>query len=146
VADVDGDGREDFVLANQWESSTFYLNRSSNAGSFIGLHLMWPHELARADTVRVTPGHPRASDRLRPAVGATALLTLPDGRHALAQVDGGSGHSGKRSPEIHFGIGQTQPGARLPIQLQWRDAAGTVHRCDVDIAPGSWYTLQLGVS
>jgi hypothetical protein len=73
-------------------------------------------------------------------------LTLPDGRHALAQVDGGSGHSGKRSPEIHFGVGHARSGARFPIELRWRDAAGGVHRATIELSPGGWYTLQLGVS
>ncbi len=41
----------------------------------------------------------------RPAIGAAATVFLPDGRRMTAQVDGGNGHSGKRSQDLHFGLG-----------------------------------------
>lgn len=39
IPDVDGDGRLDYAVANQWEDSWFYRNRSPYAGSFLGLHI-----------------------------------------------------------------------------------------------------------
>src|SRR5205823_762420 len=42
LADVDGDGRLDFALANQWEPSFFFHNVAPKAGEFLGLHLLLP--------------------------------------------------------------------------------------------------------
>jgi hypothetical protein len=70
-------------------------------------------------------------------------VRLPDGRRLVAQVDGGNGHSGKRSPELHFGLGRAAPGEPLPVDLAWRGPAGQVHRRTVRLAPGR-HTLLLG--
>jgi hypothetical protein len=37
IADVDGDGRLDYALGNQWEDSLFLRNASPNPGAFLGL-------------------------------------------------------------------------------------------------------------
>ena len=110
LADVDGDGRLDFLLSNQWEPSYFYHNVSPNPGAFLGLHLLLP--LAdEADTpLRERPGHPGVDLHGRPAICAQAHVVLPDGRKLVAQVDGGSGHASGRSREIHLGLGQLPPG------------------------------------
>src|SRR6185295_3810195 len=42
VADVDGDGRLDYVVANQWGTSYFYHNESNNSGAFLGIRLRLP--------------------------------------------------------------------------------------------------------
>ncbi|HWS53044.1 MAG TPA: VCBS repeat-containing protein, partial [Pyrinomonadaceae bacterium] len=39
TADVDGDGRLDFAVANQWDASVFYRNEGAGAGAFLGLRL-----------------------------------------------------------------------------------------------------------
>lgn len=145
VADVDGDGREDFVLANQWEESSFYRNETPSTGSFLGLHLMLPGVPTRPDDVDVRRGHPVADGAgLRPAVGTSATVHLPDGHRASAFVDGGSGHSGKRAPEIHFGLGGVAAGTPLSVELLWRDGMGNTHRAVVGVHAGAWYTLVLG--
>ena len=71
---------------------------------------------------------PAALDRgpSRPAIGATATVHLPDGRRLVAQVDGGNGHSGKRSPDLHFGLGQLDAQPKLRVDLRWRGADGRV--------------------
>ncbi len=79
----------------------------------------------------------------RPAIGATATVHLPDGRTLSAQVDGGSGHSGKRSTDLHFGLGGTSLDATLQVDLAWRDATGHVVKKTVPIHPG-WHTIVLG--
>jgi hypothetical protein len=61
----------------------------------------------------------------------------------IAEVDGGSGHSGKRSPELHFGLGQIDE--PVTVTLAWRDASGQPRRETVALAPG-WHTLLLGSS
>lgn len=124
IADVDGDGDLDFAIANQWEPSFFYRNDSNNRNKFLSLHLFeGPHN--------ITP------------VGATAKLHYPDGREVIAQVDGGSGHSGKRSKEIHFGLGEVDAKAALPVDLLWRDNQGVVHEEKRTFEPG-YHRVHLG--
>jgi hypothetical protein len=102
IADVDGDGRLDFAVANQWEDSLFFRNAGLRPGGFLELRIQ------------------RANGT--PAIGAAAEITLPDGRRLRAQVDGGSGHSGKRSPEIHFGLGGYQ--GPVDVEIRWRERDG----------------------
>ena len=141
TADVDGDGRLDFAVANQWDTSYFYHNESANAGAFLGLHLLLPlKELAQTS---VHSGHPWIDLKGRPALGAFATVYLPDGRRLVAQVDGGNGHSGKRSTDLHFGLGQLSPNSMLRVELRWRDPDGQVHQETLRLSPG-WYTVLLG--
>ena len=121
IADVDGDGLLDYAVANQWEPSLFFHNRSPRPGQFLGLRL------------RLSPD--------RPAIGAAATVFLPDGRRMSAQVDGGNGHSGKRSQDIHFGLGNVPPQTPLRVVVRWRDASG-VHERTEQLAPG-WHTVRL---
>ena len=106
TADVDGDGRLDYAVANQWGPSFLFHNGAPNAGGFLGLHLRLPVGPGPHRATRILPGHPRPDDDLRPAIGAVATVHLPDGRRLVAQVDGGTGHSGKRPPDLHFGLGR----------------------------------------
>jgi hypothetical protein len=144
VADVDGDGRMDFALANQWMTSYVYLNRSQKAGSFLGLNLLLPAADARAGAKTTErAGMPGPDTRGYPAIGAHATLYLPDGRRMVAQVDGGSGHSGKRSPGLHFGLGKLPADTPLRVDLDWRDAQGQVRHETLRLAAG-WHTVLLG--
>lgn len=145
VADVDGDGALDFAVANQWAPSSFYRNRGAKGGNFLGLHLLLPVDRGRAKPTRSRPGHPGGDLAGRPAVGASARVRLPDGRVLQAQVDGGNGHSGKRSSELHFGLGHADPKAPLVVELSWRDPTGQVRRESQRLTPG-WHTVLLGHS
>lgn len=135
VADVDGDGRLDYAVANQWETSIFHRNESPNAGRFLGLRLQLP--VGPAGGVQGA-----AAPRARPAIGAAATVHLPDGRRLVAEVDGGNGHSGKRSPDIHFGLGRIPPDTELTVEVRWRDAEGRGHKELLRLRPG-WHTLVL---
>jgi len=126
TADVDGDGRLDFAVANQWEASRFYHNESPNAGAFLGLRLT----LAGNGVIR------------RPAITASATVHLPSGRLATAQLDGGNGHSGKRSHDLHFGLGNAASTDRLAVDLRWRDERGTIHSARLALCPG-WHSITL---
>jgi hypothetical protein len=145
LADVDGDGLLDFAFGNQWQPSYYYRNASVNAGAFLGLHLLLPLAPESETALRERPGHPGVDLRGRPAYGARALVTLPDGRKFAAQVDGGSGHSGRRSPDIHLGLGRLDPKSPLDVALAWRDTAGHFRQTTLKLAPG-WHTVLLGHS
>lgn len=122
TGDADGDGRLDLVVARQWEDPVFYCNMSQDAGDFLGLNL--------------------TDEAGSPVIGAQVTVTLSDGSTRLGRVDGGSGHSGKRSQDVHIGLGQEADG---PVQtrLTWRDRTGQVQNKDLQLSPG-WHSLQLG--
>ncbi len=141
VADVDGNGCLSFAVANQWEPSYFYHNDCPNPGTFLGLHLLLPVNTFSKE-VQVQTGHPGADMRGRPAIGAEATIYFPDGRKLVAQVDGGNGHSGKRSPDLHFGLGATPRDAQVRVDLHWRGTTGRVYRKTIYLAPG-WHTIML---
>jgi hypothetical protein len=124
IADVDGDGDLDFAIANQWESSWFLRNDSPRRNASLELDLRLP----------AAPGS--AAGSTRPAVGAAAVVTLADGRRMVGQSDGGSGHSGKKSPEIHFGLGRAAATAPLRVDVSWRDGAGRVRTETLRLTPG----------
>jgi hypothetical protein len=145
IADVDGDGGLDFVLANQWEPSWFFHNVSPGRGAFLALHLLLPvgAEAETATATQVRDGASTAGLRGRPAIGAAARAHLADGRVLVAQVESGNGHSGHRSPDLHFGLGRADPRAAVPVEIHWRDTHGGLHRQTLRLMPG-WHTVLLG--
>jgi hypothetical protein len=126
VGDADGDGAQDFAVARQWDAPAYYRNDSPGRGAFLGLRLHRPAEGG-------TPGSP--------AYGAQVRITTADGRSQVAQLDGGGGHSGKRSFDVFFGLGDTgaQP---VAAELSWRDLQGVVHHQTLDLTQG-WHDLML---
>lgn len=142
LADVDGDGRLDFAVANQWEPSFVFRNTAAQPGGGLGLHLRLPVGGPGGETV-VLPGHPRADRPSRPAIGAAVKVRLPDGRVLVSQVDGGSGHSGKRAPDIHLGLGDVAAGTVLDVDVRWRGADGKLRSKTLRVTPG-WHTVWLG--
>lgn len=143
VADVNGDGRLDFAFGNQWGPSYFYHNVSPHVGAFLGLHLLLPLADQADATLRERPGHPGVDLRGRPAYGAQARLALPNGRILVGQVDGGSGHSGRRSPDIQLGLGKLDANAQLDVTLTWRDIHGQFEQTTLKLSPG-WHSVLLG--
>lgn len=135
VGDTDGDGRLDFAVARQWDEPVFYHNESPSPGAFLGLRLIRP--AAPGDG---TAGALAASGS--PVVGAQVTVKTPDGRTLLGRVDGGSGHSGKRSQEVHIGLGANLSGP-VPVCLTWRDRSGQVHEQELQLNPGR-HTIELG--
>jgi hypothetical protein len=135
IGDTDGDGRVDMAVARQWDEPVFYQNASPKPGAYLQLDL-------RHDTDAVEGPSGSLPAPGSPVVGAQVTVTTPDGRKHLARVDGGSGHSGKRSNEVHLGLGT---GVRGPVEvhLRWRDRSGHVREQTLQLTPGR-HALRLG--
>jgi hypothetical protein len=144
TADVDGDGRLDYAVANQWETSYFYRNESNNPGAFLGIRLRLPVGDNVSQTRVCRQGPAATVLPSRPAIGAEARVFLPGRAPLVQQVDGGNGHSGKRSPDLQFGLGQLAGNKLVTVELRWRDAQGTLQRETIQLLPSSWYSILLG--
>ncbi len=142
TADVDGDGDLDFAVANQWGASSFYRNESPHPGGLLGIRLMRALPSETRVTTIYRAGQLGSNLSGQPAIGASATVYLPDGRRLTAQVDGGNGHSGKRSPDLHFGLGHLSPNTRLKVEVRWRDADGSKRQETLQMEPG-WHTVLL---
>ncbi|MFC0031631.1 CRTAC1 family protein [Micromonospora chaiyaphumensis] len=128
VADTDGNGAQDFAVARQWGAPVFYRNEKAGQGNFLGLRLQRP----------VDGGADGAGS---PAYGAQVRIRTADGRTQLAQLDGGSGHSGKRSFDVFFGLGAA--GDRpVEAEISWRAVDGTVHHQTTQLTAG-WHDVVL---
>jgi hypothetical protein len=145
MADVEGNGRLDMAVANQYGPSYFYYNTAPNVRNFLGLHLVLPLKAGGSAACRIIDGHPDYKENpSRPAFGATVVLSLADGHRVIQEVDGGNGHSGKRSPDLHFGLGDLGAGENVKAEIRWRDGDGVVHSETDKIESGRWHTIYLG--
>jgi hypothetical protein len=143
TADVDGNGRMDIAVSNMWAPNYFFKNNCPQMGHFLGLRLVTP--LGKAPkTPTVLPGRPKVLGM--PAVGATAWVSLPCGRVLTRQVDGGNGHSGRRAPELHFGLGDLNASTTtVQVKLRWRETSGVVAQpVSLNLGIDRWYTVILG--
>ncbi|MEU0560560.1 CRTAC1 family protein [Dactylosporangium sp. NPDC006015] len=132
VADVDGDGAQDFAIARQWGAPSYYRNTKAGAGEYLTLNLYRP----ATGGVSATGGLPGA-----PAYGAQVRVTTADGRTQVSQLDGGGGHSGKRGFQQHFGLGANQ-GKPVSAEVCWLDNTGAMHMQTLQLSPGQ-HTLML---
>lgn len=117
LADIDGDGDLDFALARQWEPSALFVNKKGQEHKSLLLDL------------RLT--NPDGSTRS--AIGAAATITTSSRRTLSAISDSSNGHSGRRSPEVHFGLGENT--AEVPVTVVWRTSSG-LHKRDFRFPPG----------
>jgi hypothetical protein len=66
-------------------------------------------------------------------------ITTPQGTQ-ISQVDGGGGHVGFRSFDVHFGLGSyTGP---VSVHIQWHDVDGGLHQQTLSMSAGV-HTLML---
>ncbi|MFC5183304.1 CRTAC1 family protein [Actinomadura harenae] len=127
TADTRGSGALDFAIARQWGAPNFYANNAPSLGNHLGLRLYRPATGGGKPGTGLTgPGVP--------AYGATVQIRLPDGHTQIQQLDGGGGHSGKRSFEVHFGLG-TYNGP-VAATVQWSDEQGQLHHQNLQLTPG----------
>lgn len=131
TADTRGNGALDFAVARQWQAPSFYANNSGSLGNYLGLNLVRKTADGKA--------HQGLEGVGSPAYGATVQITTPDGHTQLARLDGGGGHSGKRSFEVRFGLGSYS--GPVKARVQWSDASG-LHSQTLQLRPGN-HTLCL---
>ncbi|MFI0795919.1 CRTAC1 family protein [Micromonospora rubida] len=129
TADTRGTGALDLAVARQWGPPAFYVNEAPSKGNFLNLRLYRP-----------AIGAPEGQMLCTPAYGATVTVTTPDGRKQISQLDGGSGHAGKRSFEVHFGLGNSS--GPVTVDLRWRDLGGQQHSTSQQLTAGT-HTLVL---
>ena len=141
IGDVDVDGSLDMIVSNMWGPASYYHNEHPVRRSFLGLRLLLPVTRNGSVETLVHHGNPSINLRGRAAVGAVVTVTLPNSKVLTRQVDGGNGHSGKRSPDLHFGLSDFQ--GMVQVKVRWRDPDGNVHQQSLSLKPG-WYTVLLG--
>lgn len=112
LGDTTGAATLDFAVAYQWDEPVFYRNTSPGLGRGVVFRLYRPAE--------GTPGGMQSLGS--PAYNATVEVVQDDGRRMLGQLDGGSGHAGKRSFGVHFGLGNSDGPVRATIS--WIDSEG----------------------
>ena len=129
TADVDGDGRLDFAVANQWAASSFYRNQAPRSGRVPGLHLLLPVDPDGAGPTRSRPGHPgaRLDGPARHRGGgdcrAARRPATASPRSTAATATPASG-----APTSISASGRAPPTTPLQVELRWRDPAGRVRR------------------
>ncbi len=130
IGDTTGTGRLDFAVARQWGPPAFYSNASPAEGSYLDLNLYRPSTDGAAGGL---------SNIGTPAYDATVSVTTASGTQ-ISQLDGGSGHGGYRSFEVHFGLGSNTGPAT--VHLQWKDINGGTHSTVQQLLPGT-HSLML---
>jgi len=135
TADVDGDGRLDYAVAREWSTSYVLHNESPDTGRAIELRVLRP--VAPSSQLAVLGGRPSAV-RAYPAIGVEAVVRAAGAAPHIAQVNGGNGHSGKSSPEIHVGLGNATAETPVDVALRWREPGGAVAACRLHLRAGVW--------
>jgi enediyne biosynthesis protein E4 len=131
IADTRDNGALDFAVARQWGPPAFYQNDGPNLGKYLDLRLYLPVPGSRAPLQAVGT----------PAIGAVVTVRTSSGQTMVAQVDGGSGHSGKNDFGLHFGLGQAA--GPVTATVRWRGTDGYPHVATLKLAPGL-HLLMLG--
>ncbi|MFE2912566.1 CRTAC1 family protein [Kitasatospora indigofera] len=126
TGDTTGSGLLDFAVARQWGPPAFYANQAPKPGNFLNLRLYRPSGESTSGQGITNTG--------TPAYGATVKITTPDGTR-VSQLDGGSGHGGYRSFDVHFGLAAYD--GPVTVELCWRDTSGAMHEKTEQLRPGT---------
>jgi hypothetical protein len=154
TGDADGDGKLDFAVARQYGDPIFYHNEAPGDGGYIDLKLT--HEQMNMDSMGMG-SESKGNESMgmenesmgtapmsgSPVIDAQVMVTTADGKCYISRVDGGSGHGGKRSSEVHIGLGNAK--GAVKVQLKWRDREGAVHQQTLQLSQGHHW-LELGKS
>jgi len=91
-------------------------------------------------TMAVVPAAVASAPRNYELTGVVDPATVTPAGFTI-QVDGGNGHAGKRSPDVHFGLGSTT--GPVKVSIKWRDPDGVPREDTRTLTPG-WHTVVLG--
>jgi len=142
IGDVDADGSLDMIVSNMWGPASYYHNEQPSAGASLELRLLLPVNRHGSEETRVRQGKAALETPGRAAVGAVVTVSVPYGKVLTSFVDGGNGHSGKRSPELHFGLGNAETEREVQVEIRWRDPDGHALQEFLHLKPGR-YTIVL---
>ena len=124
TGDADGDGKLDLAVARQYAEPVYYHNEAPDPGGYLNLKLT-------DEPGQKVGGAPVAGS---PATGAEVTATTADGKKYIQRVDGGSGHGGKRSSEVHIGLGDAK--GPVTVCIEWRDRDGRTHKKELELSQG----------
>lgn len=116
VADINDDGRQDFLVANQWQPSHAHVNKSRTKKDYVSLRVV---RKARHGSASV--------------VGAKVTVDAP-GYQRRGQIFPANGHSGVSGDHLHFALSKEQIN-QATATVEWTDADGT-HKQRFDLDPG----------
>jgi hypothetical protein len=136
TGDTTGTGTLDFAVARQWGPPAFYANKAPHRGNALEL------KLYRPSTSPADASHGLEANR-SPAYGATVEITTPQGNQ-ISQLDGGGGHVGFRSFDVHFGLGSYA--GPVSAHIQWRDVNGVLHQQKLSLMPGVHNLMLTGTA
>ena len=119
IGDFNQDGLQDFISSGQFFNSNVYTNKSRVKNSYVNLNIGY---INKDSKIR------------RPAIGARAELIV-DGHKRIGFVDGGNGHSGRNSNEVHFGLGNKKP-TNIVAKIYWKDRSQKTIVSTFNIQPG----------
>jgi len=109
VADLDGDGRLDFVQTNAGQPSLLYRNVTAGGRHWLELELA-------------------GTKSNRDAIGARVTVTA-GGMRMIREVNGGNGYASQSSRRLHFGLGNA---TRIDtVEIRW--PSGIVQKVDVPV-------------
>ncbi|HEX4701567.1 MAG TPA: CRTAC1 family protein [Pseudonocardiaceae bacterium] len=137
TGDTTGTGALDFAVDRQWGPAAFYANQAPNLGQYLDLRLFRPSTDANAAGTGL-------SNTGAPAYGTTVKITLPNGHTQISQLDGGGGHAGYRSFDVHFGLGSYN--GPVAVNLQWHDVDGNLHNQTEQLTPGTHSLMLTGTA
>ena len=143
LSDIDRDGDLDWIEANQWADARLVVNECADCDDdFVGLRILDSTDADLAEVKVVDGLQPQQELDGFAAIGAEVTVTTA-GEESRSYVDGGNGHGGQSSSDIHIGLGaDAGTGAEHRVTITWRDSAGTTRSTDIKVGSG-WNTVLL---